>query len=359
MAPHARDDPPPARPVGRIVVDVPAPSVPEDAPRRPGPANLTCVPRSAPLGALAVAVASLLFAVNGTVAKLAMQAGLSPTRLVELRSVGSAVILMAVALVVVRRRMRLRAGELLVMGLLGVVGMALVQWFYLVAISRLPVGLALLIEYTAPLLVALWARFVLGERVRARVWWALGGCLAGLTLVAQVRSGVELDAVGVAAALGAALSLATYYLLGERLVARRDPLSAQAWSLAFAGVFWLALQPVWTFRAGILADDVALPGTLEGVTAPLWVLVAWIVVLGTVVPYTLVLAGLTVVGAARAGLIGMIEPVAASATAWLVLGEAMTAVQLVGGAVVLAGVALAETARGAHRSATLPDTIAV
>lgn len=317
------------------------------------------MPTSAPLGVLAVAVASLLFAVNGTVAKLAMQAGLSPTRLVELRSVGSAVILITLALVVVRGRMRLRARELWVMALLGVVGMALVQWFYLVAISRLPVGLALLIEYTAPLLVALWARFVLGERVRARVWWALGACLVGLTLVAQVRRGVELDTIGVAAALGAALSLATYYLLGARLVARRDPLSAQAWSLGFAGIFWLVLQPFWTFRAGVLADDVALPGALDGVTAPLWVLVAWIVVLGTVVPYTLVLAGLQVIGAARAGLIGMIEPVAASAAAWLVLGEAMTAVQLVGGVVVLAGVALAETARRAPRTATLPDTIAV
>lgn len=315
------------------------------------------MPPSAPLGVLAVVVASLLFAVNGTVAKLAMQAGLSPTRLVELRSVGSAVILMTVALLVVRQRMRLRGRELAALAVLGVVGMALVQWLYLVAISRLPVGLALLIEYTAPLLVALWARFVLGEAVRARVWGALGACLVGLTLVARVRPGIELDPIGIAAAAGAALCLATYYLLAERLVAHRDPLSTQAWSLAFAGAFWLALRPLWTFQAGILADGVAFPGALDGATAPLWVLVAWIVVLGTVVPYTLVLAGLKVIGAARTGLIGMIEPVAASAAAWVVLGESMTGVQLSGGAVVLAGVALAETARRAPRSATLPETI--
>ncbi|QTE29448.1 EamA family transporter [Pengzhenrongella sicca] len=306
----------------------------------------TPAPRPASLGVLAVAVASLLFAVNGTVAKLAMQAGLSPTRLVELRSVGSAVILMTVALVVLRGRMRLRRHELAVMAVLGIVGMALVQWCYLVAISRLPVGLALLIEYTAPLLVALWVRFVRGEAVRPRVWWALLACLGGLTLVAQVRPGIVLDAVGLAAAGGAAICLATYYLLGERLVANRDPVSTQAWSLAFAGIFWLVLQPAWTFDAAILGDDVALPGALAG-SAPLWLLVAWIVVLGTVVPYTLVLAGLTVIGAARTGLIGMIEPVAAAAAAWLVLGETMSGVQLVGAAVVLAGVAMAETARRA------------
>lgn len=308
---------------------------------------------------LAVAVASVLFAVNGTVAKLAMQAGLSPTRLVELRSVGSAIVLVTIAVLVLGRKMRLRTKEVAALALLGIVGMALVQWFYLVAISRLPVGLALLIEYTAPLIVALWARFVLGEQVRARVWWALAACLAGLTLVAQVQRGVELDAIGLAAAGGAALSLAVYYLLGERLVAERDPLSTQAWSLAFAGAFWLAVQPLWTFQAGLLADDVALTGALEPAVVPLWVLVAWVVVLGTVVPYTLVLAGLQVIGAARTGLIGMIEPVVASAAAWAVLGEAMTAVQLVGGAVVLGGVALAETARRAPRSAALPETIAV
>ncbi|NMR20024.1 DMT family transporter [Cellulomonas fimi] len=317
------------------------------------------MPSSAPFGVLAVAVASILFAVNGTVAKLAMQAGLSPTRLVELRSVGAAVILVTVALVVLRGRMRLRRHEIAAMAVLGVIGMAFVQWLYLVAISRLPVGLALLVEYTAPLLVALFARFVLGEQVRARVWWALGACLVGLALVAQVRAGVELDVIGLAAAGGAAIALATYYLLGERLVARRDPLSTQAWSLAFAGLFWLALQPLWTFDAAILADDVALPGALAGVTLPLWALVAYVIVLGTVVPYTLVLIGLKIVGAARAGLIGMIEPVAASVAAWLVLGEAMTAVQLVGAAVVLAGVGMAETARRTPESAVLPDTIAV
>jgi len=317
-------------------------------------ANLRCVSTSAPAGALAVAVASLLFAVNGTVAKLAMQAGLSPTRLVEFRSVGSAVILMTIAVAVVRRRMRLRRSELVVMAVLGVVGMALVQWLYLVAISRLPVGLALLIEYTAPLMVALWARFVLGETVRPRVWWALVACLAGLALVAQVRPGIALDGIGLAAAVGAALCLATYYLLGERLVAHRDPLSTQAWSFALAGVFWLVLLPVWNLQTAILADDVALPGS--GITAPLWVLVVWIVVLGTVVPYTLVLAGLKVIGAARAGLIGMIEPVAASAAAWVVLGERMSAVQVAGGAVVLVGVGLAETARRSRHDLTGMDT---
>lgn len=314
--------------------------------------------RTAVLGVVAVVVAAVLFAVNGTVAKLAMQSGIGPTRLVELRTLGSAIVLVPVALLLTGRRMRLHRRELAAMAVLGIVGMAAVQWLYLVAISRLPVGLALLIEYTAPLLIALWARFVLHEHVRPRAWWGLAAALVGLTLVAQVRRGVELDAVGLAAAGGAAIALATYYLLGEHLVAVRDPVSTQAWSLAFAALFWLVLQPLWTFDAGVLAADAALPRSLAEHAVPTGLLVAWVVVLGTVVPYTLVLVGMQAIGAARAGLLGMIEPVAAAAAAWAVLGESMTLVQIAGGLVVLAGVALAETARRGQ-AAVLPDAVPV
>ncbi|NNH08900.1 EamA family transporter [Cellulomonas fimi] len=311
----------------------------------------------APLGVLAVVVGSLLFAVNGTVAKLAMQAGLSPTRLVEVRCVGSAVVLVAAVLLVGARRLRLRdRHELWSLAVLGVVGVALVQWLYLTAISRLPVGIALLVEYTAPLLVALWARFVLREAVHARVWWALAACLGGLALVAQVGEGVVLDLLGLLAAAGAAVSLAAYYLLGDRMLSSRDPLSTHAWTMAFAALFWVVLQPVWTYPFGTLTEPVGVPG---GTTPPLWALVVWIVVLGTVVPYLLFLVGIRSLGPARAGLLGMVEPVAASASAWLFLGEAMTPVQLVGGAVVLAGVVLAETARRRPVDAlVLPDTVA-
>ena len=314
-------------------------------------------PRQAAVGVLAVVVASLLFAVNGTVSKIAMESGLSPTRLVELRSLGSAVVLVAALLVVTPRARMPRGKELAGLALLGVIGMAMVQWLYFIAISRLPVGLALLIEYTAPVLVALWARFVLREQVKARVWWALAACLSGLTLVAQVGDGITLDTLGVLAASAAAVSLAVYYLLGDRLVRNRDPLSTQAWSMAFAAAFWVVVQPLWQFDAAVLTDDVTLPGPLAGIAAPLWALVLWIVLLGTVVPYVLVLVGVMRLGPARTGVIGMLEPVAASATAWIVLGESMTAVQLVGGAVVLGGVTLAETARRQPRVDPAPDAV--
>jgi drug/metabolite transporter (DMT)-like permease len=108
------------------------------------------------------------------------------------------------------------------------------------------------------------------------------------------------------------------------------------------------LQPWWTFPWADLARDVGVPGPLPDVAVPAWLLVGWVVVLGTVVPYVLILLALRSLGSARTGLLGMAEPVLAGAVAWGVLGEALSAVQLAGAAVVLTGILLAETARRPH-----------
>ena len=115
-----------------------------------------------------------------------------------------------------------------------------------------------------------------------------------------------------------------------------------------AAVFWSVVQPWWTFPWQDLYAAVALPGPLPEADVPAWLLVGWVVLLGTVVPYGLILLALRSLGSARTGLLGMAEPVLAAAVAWLVLGEALSAVQLVGGAVVLTGIVLAETARRTH-----------
>jgi Predicted permease, DMT superfamily len=299
-------------------------------------------------GAALVATSALLFAFNGVVSKTALQAGLGSTHLVLLRTVGAALVLFALAAAVSRPALRATPRELAVLAVLGVVGVALVQWLYFVAIGRLHVGVGLLLEFTAPLMVALWARFVLGETVRGRVWLALVLSLIGLTMVAQIGRGVSLDAVGVAAGLGAAVALATYYLLGERLLHGRDAWSTMSWSMGFAGLFWLLLGRPWTLDGALLTSPVDVPGT--SVQAPLWLFVAWVVLLGTVAPYACVVLGLSRVGAARAGLIGTVEPVLASAFAWALLSEVMTPLQVLGGIVVLVGVLLAESARTARRA---------
>jgi len=294
-------------------------------------------------GVLLVASSAVLFAFNGVVSKTALQTGLASTHLVAMRTAGAALILFAAALVMRPEGLRVTRRQAGALAILGVVGVALVQWLYFVAIERLPVGIALLLEYTAPLMVALWARFVFGEQVRRRVWLALALSLIGLTMVAQVGRGASLDAVGIAAALAAAVALATYYLLADRMLEGRDPWSTMAWSMGFAAVFWAILGQPWTIDPALLGSPVVVPETAASL--PLWVFVVWIIVLGTAVPYTLIVLGLTRLGAARTGLIGTLEPVLAAAFAWMLMAESMSVLQVLGGAVVLTGVLLAETSR--------------
>jgi drug/metabolite transporter (DMT)-like permease len=121
--------------------------------------------------------------------------------------------------------------------MLGIAGAAMVQWLYFVAIDRLPVGIALLLEFTAPALVAMYARVVRREQVQARTWLPIGLAFGGLALVAQVWRDSGLDPLGVAAGLGAAACLATYLLVGERTATTRDPASLTFYMFAFGALF--------------------------------------------------------------------------------------------------------------------------
>jgi drug/metabolite transporter (DMT)-like permease len=297
-------------------------------------------------GYLLTLAAAGLFAVNGTVSTLALQAGIAAPRLTALRCTGAALALLVVLAVVSPGRLRISWREVPFVAVFGVVGIALTQYLYYVAIGRLPVGIALVFEMTAPVLIALYVWLVRGDRVRNRLWLALGLSLSGLVLVAQVwQGGGSLDPRGVAAALVAALCLAAYYLLGERGTAVRDPVTLTTWSFLSAAVFWAVAAPWWQFDAGELGHTVPVSlGTLE---LPVWALVGWIVVLGAGVPFWLSLAALRHLPPTTAGIVATIEPVLAAIVAWLWVEQVLSGWQIAGGVVVLAGIVLAQTARTA------------
>jgi len=300
-------------------------------------------------GYVFVTVAAVLFSVNASVAKVVLEAGMEPARLSALRCTGAALGLGLALLVVAPRRLRFRLRELPALAALGVAGAALVQWLYFVAIDRLPVGIALLLEFTAPVLVALYTRVIRREDVRRRTWLAIGLAMGGLAMVAQVWRDTGLDLVGVAAGLGAALCVATYFLVGGHTTATRDPASAAFYMFGFGALFWAVVQPWWTFDAALLAEATPLLGTLGAFTVPVWAGILWVIVLGTVFPYSLNLAALRHVGPTAAGVVGMSEPVLAAVVAWVWLQQSLTTVQVLGGLVVLAGIALVQSARTVGR----------
>src|SRR5687767_10673634 len=175
------------------------------------------------IGYAMVISAALLFAVNGTVSKVVLSSGISSLELTQVRATG-AFVGFALALAIVRRSsLRVGLRELPYLVVFGIAGVAFVQWLYFVAIDRLPIGIALLLQYLAPILIALWARTVMHEPVRRRIWLALALALVGLGFVVEVWRGISLDGLGVTAALSAAVAYAVYVLMAERAVGERDP----------------------------------------------------------------------------------------------------------------------------------------
>jgi drug/metabolite transporter (DMT)-like permease len=297
------------------------------------------------LGYALVLTGAMMFAVNGSVAKVALSSGMSALRLSEARCAGAAVGLILIALVRSPSSLRVTRGELGRLAFFGIVCVALVQFFYFLAINRLAIGVALLIQFLGVLFVALWARTFGHEHVRRRIWVALACSLTGLGLMLEVWRGSALDGLGVAFALVSAVVLGVYLVVAEREVAIRDSVSLMAWGMIFATLFWTVAQPWWSFPAGKVAKTVSLQGHLAGWHVPVWALLLWIIVLGTTVPFVLLVTGLGHVSATRVGIASMLEPVVATGVAWAWLEQSLAPVQLAGAAVVLAGILLAQTAR--------------
>jgi drug/metabolite transporter (DMT)-like permease len=296
------------------------------------------------MGYVYALLAAVLFGANGSVTKITMEAGLTPAQVTEFRLVGTAVIAGLVLLIVDRQAFRLPRSQWPVMLLLGIVGVALLQATYAAAVQILPVGIALLLEYTAVLMVALVAYFIFKEPVKARIWVAIAFVLVGLAVVAQVWSGT-LNPVGVALALSAAVCLALYFLVGERQVARMSPLAVSFWTMSIAAVFWSFVSGWWELSPSILITPVDIGGAAGVLEVPMAVPLAWNIVLGSFAPFLLSLAALRHLPATAAGIVASSEVVFAFVVAWLWLGETLNAVQIVGAGVVLAGIILAQTAR--------------
>lgn len=296
------------------------------------------------VGHVALLSSVLLFAANGSVSKSLLVSGIDAAALSQIRVTGAFAILFVFALILVRPHLKLKLAEVPKFFAYGIIGVALVQYLYFVAINRLDIGVALVIEYTAPVLVALWARFGEKEPVKQRVWFALAITIAGLSMVTNIWGGFTLDSIGVIAASLAAISLAVYFITGEKLVAKRPPLAVVTLAFGASVIFWAILEPWWQFDPTLLAGETNLFAQSSN-TLPTWLLVSWMIVMGTIAPFFLSFISLRHLKARTVAIVGTLEPVTASAIAFVLLNESLLAIQLLGGAAVLMGVVLAETAK--------------
>jgi len=289
--------------------------------------------------------AAMLFALGGVAAKVLRSADMDAFRLTQIRTTGAALILITFAVLKGKSQLYARKDELKDLIIFGTVGVAAVTSFYFFAIKYLYVSVALVIEFTASIWIVLYLRFIKKKQVSPIMWWGIACAFSGLFLLSQIWTGTTLHPLGVAVAFADAFALAIYFLLADRLSQKRSSLSLMSWGIGVAAVFWALVLPWWNFPFEYLTNTYSLEGNLSNYSAPGWALILWIIVIGTVIPYLLTVTGIRELSASTGSVIGMIEPLFAGAIAWWLLSEAFNTTQLIGCAVLLLGIYLADKAR--------------
>src|SRR3954469_9634756 len=292
-------------------------------------ASVRPMERSPARGYVLVTAGAAMFALGGNLARYLLDDGVSALRLSQLRSAGS-LVLIGLGLALTRPQlMRVRRRDLRQLAFLGICGLALVHATYYAAIDRLEIGVALVIQYTAPLLLLLWLRFRHRRRVATSLWGAVGLSIVGCTLVVRGYDPGTLDGLGVLYAVGAAVTFAIYLVASERAGQRYESVTTLVWAFGFATLFWAVVQPWWSFPFS---------------KVDLW-LGLGVIVVGTLLPFICVVAALRHLPAPRAAVAATLEPVLGAIFAWWLHDEHLALVQLLGGALVLVAVGWVQSHR--------------
>jgi drug/metabolite transporter (DMT)-like permease len=274
------------------------------------------------------------FGLSGPLGRGLMDVGWSPAAAVAVRILVAAAVLTPIAVVQLRGRWRGLRWHLPFIGVYAAIPVAGCQLAFFSAVARMPVGVALLIEFTAPVAIVGWLWLRHRQRPgRATVAGALVGT-AGLVLVLDLTSGTPTSVVGVAWALAAMLGAAFYFLLSSRDLDGLPPAALAAGALLVGGLL-LLLAGV----AGLVPfTATTAPVAFVGHTVPWWVLVPGFGAVTAGLAYGSGIAATRRLGARLASFVALSEVLAAVLFAWLLLGEVPSLTQLVGGVLILAGV---------------------
>ena len=286
------------------------------------------------IGYLSVIAAAILWASSGTISKALFLGGVTPFQLVQIRLTIAALSLGLFLRLFAKQRLRIRAQDVAYFLVLGGVGLALVQAAYLYTISKMQVAAAILIQYTSPVFVAAYSIGFWHERLTAIKVIALLLSLFGCYLVV---GGYNLELLrlnrdGALAGLASAVLFALYSLLGERVMHRHQPWTVVFYAFVFAALTWNILQPPLHF-------------VYSAYTVKQWICMLYIATFGTIIPFGLFFVGVNQIRSTRATITSTIEPISAGFIAFILLGETLDSLQIIGGVFVIAAIALLQVQR--------------
>ncbi|MER7762137.1 DMT family transporter [Streptomyces sp. NPDC097619] len=286
-------------------------------------------------------VSALAFGGSGVAAKPLIEAGLDPLHVVWLRVAGAALVLSPLAW---RHRDLLVRRPALLAGF-GLIAVAGVQAFYFASLSRIPVGVALLLEYLGPALLLGYIRFVQRKPVSRAAAGGAAVAVAGLACVVQIWSGLSLDPLGVLLGLAAACCQAAYFVLADQGSDAEgdapDPLGVIAYGMLIGALVLTLVARPWNADWQVLSGQASMNGT----DVPAWLLLGWVILIATVFAYVTGVVSVRMLSPQVAGVVAFLEAITAVVFAWVLLGETLAAWQIAGGALVLLGAFIAQTAR--------------
>ena len=291
--------------------------------------------RSSTSAGLVIAViAAATFGTSGALVKPLLESGWSPAAAVTVRALVGGVVLAPVAILSLRGRWSAlwrSRGRVLAMALIGVAG---TQLLYFAAIQRIPVGTGILIEYMAPLLLVAFAWARTRRMPKAVVLIGSVVALVGLVMVVSPGGTASLDVLGLALAVAAMVGCAVYYVVAARPDDGLPPVALAAAGLVIGGLALGAVGLTGLVPFTVTFDDVAFFGS----AAPWWLPLLLVGVVSTAVAYATSITATQMLGSRLASFVGLLEVVAATFYAWLLLGEQLTLPQLLGGALILVGI---------------------
>lgn len=301
-------------------------------------------------GLLVAVGAAFAFGMSGAWARGLIDAGWTPGAAVTARIWVAALVLLVPTLVSLRGRWRLVRRNAVMIITYGLLAVTATQLFYFQAVAVMDVGIALLIEYTAPVAVLLWLWARRGERPSKRSILGALVAFAGLVLMLDVLTGARLDPGGILWALGAMVGAAAYFVLSGRGDTGLPPIALAGLGLVLGALGLSVAGLVGVLPMTWSTDDVAYRfGTL-----PWFVPVLAIGVLATALAYVLGIASTRMLGSRLASFVALAEVVAALLFGWMLLGQLPGTVQLIGGALVLAGVVLVKLGEPATQELVEP-----
>ena len=287
------------------------------------------VTRSPRWGYCFVMIAAILWAVSGSSAKFLFQHGISPFQLVQLRITLAAVCLFIWLFLKKKPLLRIEKNDLIYFMVLGVCGMAAVQFTYLFAISKIHVAAAILLQYMAPIFIALFSVIFVREKLTKSTVVAIAIATIGCWLVvgAYNLNVLSMNLVGILSGIASAIAFAWYSIHGEYGMRKYNPWTVLFYAIFFAAVLWNVLHP-------------PLESFFYSRSFWEWWWIFYIAIFGTVLPFGLYLEGVNLIRATRSSITGMLEPIAAGVFSYIFLNEKMEPLQLAGGLLVIFSIIL-------------------